>query len=68
MQVSGQLQDPAALSPRKKPLGESQNLSERCGEEKNLFPLAGIKLQPSSPYGVAIPTELFNNYFTFIRI
>jgi hypothetical protein len=65
MEVSGQLHSSAALSPRKKPLGESQSLSGRCGEEKNLFPLAGIELQQCSPYGVAIPTEL---YFTFIII
>jgi hypothetical protein len=68
MEVSDQRQDRAALPPRKKTLGESQSLSERCGEGKNLFPLAGIEFQPCSPYGVAIPTELFNNYLTFIRI
>jgi hypothetical protein len=50
MEVSGQLQDPAALPPGKEPLfpigeglGGSQNRSGRGGEEKNFQPQPGIK-------------------------
>jgi hypothetical protein len=38
-------------------LGGPQNLSGRCGVEKNVFPSPGIEPRPCSPYHVAIPTE-----------
>jgi hypothetical protein len=33
--------------------------SGRWGEEKNLFPLPGIEIRPTSLQSVAIPTEIF---------
>jgi hypothetical protein len=52
MEVSGLLQTPSAVPQGKSPpcpldrkLGESQSESRRCGEEKNLFPLARIEPQ-----------------------
>jgi hypothetical protein len=38
-------------------LGRPQSRSGRCGEEKKLA-LPAIEPEPSSPYPVAIPTEL----------
>jgi hypothetical protein len=53
MEVSGQLHAPVALPRRKEPpLAWSHCQSERCGIERNLLLLQGIK-------PVAIPTELF---------
>jgi len=51
MEMSGELHDPAALSPRKEPpwcpfyrrLGGLQSRSGRCGEGKNSEPLPGIE-------------------------
>jgi hypothetical protein len=55
---------PAALPPGKEPrypldrrVGGPQDRSGRCGEENNLS-LLGIEPGSSSPYPVAIPTEL----------
>ena len=45
MEVSGQLQDPDALSPGKKPLGGTRSRSGRFGDDKNLMPLPGFKLR-----------------------
>jgi hypothetical protein len=39
-------------------LGGPQSRSGRCGEEKNRFHMPGIEPRLSSPYPVAIPTEL----------
>jgi hypothetical protein len=50
-------------------LDEPQSPSGRCGVEKNLLPLLGIGPRPSSPYLIAIPTELshsFKIYFSII--
>jgi hypothetical protein len=44
--------------PLDRTLGRPQSRSGRCGEEKNLEPLAGIELRPSSLQPFAIPTEL----------
>jgi hypothetical protein len=49
--MSGQLHARAALPryPMDRRLGGSQSRSRRNGEEKNLLPLPGIELRPSSP-------------------
>jgi hypothetical protein len=55
MEVSGQIQAPAALSPVKEPwyqfdrLGGPQNRSGREDEEKNSQPLSGLEFRFSSP-------------------
>jgi hypothetical protein len=46
------------LSPFDRRLDGPQKRFGRYGEEKNLLLLPGIKPRPSSPYPVAIPTEL----------
>jgi hypothetical protein len=55
---------PAALITEKCPLypldrrlGGPQSWSARCGAEKNLLCLPGIKPRPFSPYHIAIPTQ-----------
>jgi hypothetical protein len=52
MEMSVQLQAPAALPPAIEPP------VPRYGEEKNLLPLPGIELRPSIPQHVATYTEL----------
>jgi hypothetical protein len=68
MEVSGQLQAKVGLPPEQEPryplcrtLGGPQSRSGRRGEEK-ILDLAGTRIPnhlPSSPWPVAIPTELF---------
>jgi hypothetical protein len=64
---SGQLQDPAALPPKKEPqcpldrrFGGPQSRSGRPGEDKIVDPTGTRTPTPrsSSPWPVAIPTEL----------
>jgi hypothetical protein len=50
MELSGQIHAPTALNPTKEPrypldrgLNGSQNLSEHCGEKKNLMPMLGSR-------------------------
>jgi hypothetical protein len=54
---------PRAKSPQyhlDRVLGGPQSRSGRRGIDTNILPLPGIEPRPSSPYPVAIPTELMN--------
>jgi hypothetical protein len=64
MEVSGQVSTPGVEETAPgtllyRRLDGPQNQSERCGVDKNSFPLPGIDPRPSSPKSVAIQTELF---------
>jgi hypothetical protein len=65
MEVSGQLEGPAALHPGKEPqypldrrLGGPQNRSGRGGEEKNSQPLPGLEIPIIQPVTQRCTTEL----------
>jgi hypothetical protein len=65
MNVNGHLHASAALAPGKtarypmhRRLGGPHSWSRRCGEEINHLPLPRIEPSSSSPWPVAIPTEL----------
>jgi hypothetical protein len=70
MELNGKLHAPAALPPGKEPplllryeVGWPKSRSGRCGVEKNLLPLPGMKPQPSSPKPVIIPAEISRLYY-----
>jgi hypothetical protein len=70
MGVSDQLQPQAALVPRKSPLISTglklcgpRSRYGHYGEEKHLA-MPGIEIGSSSPYSVAVPTELTDSKYS----
>jgi hypothetical protein len=63
VEVSDQLRVQAALTSKGKrspvPIGLDHSRCGLCGKRKIPFTMPGIKLQPSRPLPVTVPTELF---------
>jgi hypothetical protein len=70
MEVSSDLQAPAALSPA--PIGREAGWAPEpvgsCGEEKSFFPLPGIEPRPSSPQFVAIRLLLLHERAQWVYV